>query len=49
MKAVGRAGVGLAAVCLSGAILAACGVGTGSKAGLTIKVTDLPHGVGGER
>ncbi len=48
MKAAGRAVVGLAAVCLSAVVLAACGGGTGSKAGLTVKVTDLPHGVGGD-
>ena len=47
MKPVGRVAAGVAVVCLAGAVLAACG-GSSSASKLTVKVIDLPHGVGGD-
>jgi hypothetical protein len=47
MRHMGRAAAGVAAVCLAGAVLAACG-GSHSASKLTVKVIDLPHGVGGD-
>lgn len=47
MRPASRVAAGVAAVCLAGAVLAACSASS-SASKLTVKVIDLPHGVAGD-